>query len=253
MKGNRFFKKRGKVGCLLVHGLTSSTQEFEELASYLYLKNYTVLATLLKGHNTSVKDLDKTDWRDWYSSIKKDFHILNKYCNRVYLIGSSVGATLCLHLATKTSKIEALVLLAPAIFYKSYLARLTPILKHFKKYAVKDYGKYYPDRKETFFDIADERALEKRIAYEKVPLSSIVSALDLIKNVKRELKEIDIPTLIIHSKKDHTIKHESAKYIYNNIKTHKKKLLYVKNSGHVLPVDFDKKKIFKEILNFIQK
>src|SRR3989338_11278449 len=111
MKGNRFFWKK-KIGCLLVHGLTSSTQEIEELASYLCSKNYTALASLLKGHNTSVKDLSTTTWHDWYSSIQDDLDFLGRHCNKIYLIGLSIGATLLLHLAANSSskKIKGLVL-----------------------------------------------------------------------------------------------------------------------------------------------
>ena len=95
---DKFFKKKGAIGCLLVHGLTSSTQEMEELSSYLYSRGNTVLATLLKGHNTSVKNLNETPWNDWYSSIENDFDFLSKQCDEVYVIGLSVGAVLSMHL-----------------------------------------------------------------------------------------------------------------------------------------------------------
>src|SRR3989344_1339725 len=238
MKGDRFFRKKSNVGCLLVHGLTSSTQEMEELASYLHSKNYTVLAPLLKGHNTSAKDLSRTAWHDWYSSVKKDFDFLNKNCSKIYVIGLSIGATLSLHLAAsnKNNKIKGLVLLAPAIFYTSPLVKFTPILKYFKKYSIKDYGRYYPGRKEAFFDIADEKVLRGRIAYRQAPLASMESALKLIKIAKKEIKLINIPTLIIHSKKDNTIRPESSQFIYNNLKINHKKIIYIENSGHVISV-----------------
>lgn len=252
MKGSRLFKKKGKIGCLLVHGLTSSTQEMEELASYLHSKGYTVLAPLLKGHNTSIKDLSKTTWHDWYSSVKKDFDFLNKNCSKIYVIGLSIGATLSLHLAANNNnKIKGLVLLAPAIFYASPLAKFTPILKYFKKYSIKDYSRYYPGRKEAFFDIADEKALRGRTAYKQVPLASMASALKLIKIAKKEIKRINIPTLIIHSKKDNTTKPESSQFIYDNLRIMEKRIIYIQNSGHVIILDFDKKRIFKEICNFI--
>src|SRR3989338_2716885 len=249
MKGGRLFKKKGKIGCLLVHGLTSSTQEMDELASYLHSKGHTVLAPLLKGHNTSIKGLSKTSWQDWYSSVKKDFDFLNKNFSKIYVIGLSIGATLSLHLVAnnKNNKIKGLVLLAPALFYASLLVKFTPILKYFKKYSIKDYGRHYPGRKEAFFDIADEKSLRGRIAYRQVPLASIASALKLIKLAKKEIKLIDIPTLIIHSKKDNTIKPESSQIIYNNLKINHKKIIYIENSGHVISVDFDKKRIFGEI------
>lgn len=256
MNGNRFFKKKGTNGCLLVHGLTSSTQEMEELSFYLYSNGYTVLATLLKGHNTSIADLNKTTWHDWYKSVERDFNFLSEQCNEVYVLGLSIGATLSMHLAAnkKISKIKKLVSLSPAVFYTSPLTKLTPLLKYIKKYTIKDYSRYYPERKEAFFDIADERELKKRIAYKRVPIKSIASALDLIRTVKKEIKNIRVPTLIMHSIKDHTIKPTSSKYVYDNLELSikDKKLVYLKNSGHVITVDFDKKMVFKEILDFLK-
>jgi len=256
MNGNRFFKKKGTNGCLLVHGLTSSTQEMEELSFYLYSNGYTVLATLLKGHNTSIADLNETTWHDWYKSVERDFNFLSEQCNEVYVLGLSIGATLSMHLAAnkKMSKIKKLVLISTAIFYTDPLVRFTPYLRYIKKYSIKDYSRYYPERKEAFFDIADERALKGRIAYKKVPLKSLASALGLIRTIKKEIKNIKVPTLIIHSVNDNTTKPASSKYIYDklNLSQKEKKLVYLKNSGHVITVDFDKKNAFKEILDFLK-
>lgn len=256
MKGARFFKKKGSTGCLLVHGLTSSTQEIEDLADRLHSKGYSVLCTLLKGHNTSPEDLSVTGWNDWYESVENDFNFFRRECSKIYVIGLSIGATLSMHLAAdKNKKIDGLILLAPAIFYTSPWAKITPILKHFKKYGIKDYSKYYPGRKEAFFDIADENELKKRIAYKKFPLGAIASALRLISVVKKEIKEISVPTLIMHSTNDHTIKPESAKYIYRRLRLRpeNKKLVYLKISGHVITVDYEKDIVFSEIMKILRK
>lgn len=255
MKGNRFFKKKSNKAFLLVHGLTSSTQEMEELSSHLYSRNYTVLATLLKGHNTTPSDLKDTEWGDWYSSVEEDLNFLSTQCNKIFVVGLSIGATLSMHLTAKKrlSNIKGLILLSPAIFYVNPFAKLTPLVKYIKKYKVKNYSNYYPERKQAYYDIADEKALQGRIAYKKAPISSIASALDLINIVKKEIKDIQVPTLIIHSLKDHTIKVQSSRYIYDNLNLKEKRLVFVKKSGHVLTVDFDKKKIFKEIFDFAEK
>ena len=254
MKGNRFFRKKGKIGCLLVHGLTSCAEEMEGIGHCLHSKGYTVLGTLLNGHNTSPEDLAHTTWHDWYFSVEKDFNFLKKQCSKVYVIGLSMGATLSMHLAAN-NKVDGLVLLAPAIFYINPLAKFTPFLKYFKKYKAKDYSFYYPGREESYFDIADEKATFGRIAYKKVPLSSLASAMNLIKIVKKEINKINSPTMIIHSLSDHTIKHESAQYIFDNLILGKKdkKIIYLKKSGHVLSVDYDKDYICSEINEFIKK
>ena len=76
--------------------------------------------------------------------------------------------------------------------------------------------------------------------------------MSLIKNVKKELKKIKCPTLIIHSKKDHTILPNSASYIHNNISSKSKKILWLENSGHVITVDNEKEKVFQLVYDFIR-
>mgnify|MGYP001617168123 CR=1 FL=1 len=97
--------------------------------------------------------------------------------------------------------------------------------------------------------------LKKRIAYKKFPLGAIASALRLIRIVKKEIKKISAPTLVIHSIRDHTMKPESAKYIYRRLRLRpeNKKLVYLKRSGHVITADFDKDIVFSEIMKFIGK
>ena len=250
MNGNSFFIKKGKKACLLIHGLTSSTQEIEELAVFLSKKNFTVIAPLLKGHNTSIYDLDKTNWHDWFDSVISAYNKIKKY-KKIFVIGISIGASLALHLSAR-KKISSLVLLAPAIFYKDWKVKLAPSAKYFLKVKEKNYKKYYPWRKAAYYDIYNEGAIKERIAYNKISLKALSSALSLIKNIKKEFKEIKTPVMIIHSKKDHTILPNSASYIYNNIGSEDKNLIWLKNSGHVISVDNEKEKVFQSAYIFIK-
>ena len=109
MNGKAFFIKKGEKACLLIHGLTSSTQEIEGLANFLSKKNFTIAAPLLKGHNTNEWDLDKTDWHDWFDSVVEAYCKIKK-SRKIFVIGISIGATLALHLADH-KKVSALVLL----------------------------------------------------------------------------------------------------------------------------------------------
>jgi len=189
MNGNSFFIKRGKKACLIIHGLTSSTQEIEELAYFLAKKNFTVIAPLLRGHNTTIQELNKTNWRDWFNSVINAYNRI-KNSKKIFVIGISVGAILALHLA-RQKRASALILLAPAIFYKDCKVKLAPFLKYFIKVKTKNYKKYFPWRKVSYYDIYNDKAIKERIAYKTVGLNALSSALSLIKNVKKELKKIN--------------------------------------------------------------
>lgn len=251
--GNPFFIKKGKVACMLVHGLTSSTQEMEDLGLSLSKNNLTVLAILLKGHNASIADLNKTTYSDWLKSIREGYNFLKKNNHKkIYLISSSTGATLSLYFSI-CNKLSGVVALAPAIFFNDKKVYLTPYIKFFKKLHKKDYSKYFPGRNEALWDIVDEKASYERRAYKYVPLNSLNNLLKLIKIVRNSLHRIKVPLLLIHSKNDHTIVPYSSEYIYENVESDNKKIVWLEKSGHVLTVDIEKKTVFEEIKNWISK
>jgi len=252
MKGDSFFFKGGDTACLLIHGFTSSAQEVEELGKYLADKGFTVKGVLLKGHNTSPADLNKTTWQDWYNDVDEQYRWLNKHYKKIYVIGLSMGAVLALHLAAN-NKVTGIVALAPALFFQSWKANFAPVAKHFMKLHKKNYNKHYPHRKDSPWDILSDEAYNNRLAYKIVPVKALASSLKLIGIVKKELKKIISPILLIHSKKDHTIKPESIDYIYDNIGSQKKKKIFLEQSGHVITVDVEKNQVFKAVSDFLSK
>ena len=57
----------------------------------------------------------------------------------------------------------------------------------------------------------------------------------------------------MQSKKDHTIKVNSAKCLYQNIASTEKKIVWLEESGHVITLDKERDIVFKEALRFIEK
>ncbi len=251
MKGNRFFLQKGNKGILLIHGLTATTQEIDELATFLSRHDYTVSAPLLAGHNSTFDALDRTTWKDWYASIDSAYNDLLKTTDSIHVIGQSMGATLALHLAKEHTSIKSLTLLAPAIFYHNPFAFLSPLLQYFMPKKTKDYTKYYPHRKHAYFDIVDDKAIEERVAHKEASLAAIASSLQLIRHVKKELPTINCPALMFHSINDHTMQFKSSQFIYDKIASKRKEFVVLEKSGHVLSVDIEKQKIFDKIASFL--
>src|SRR5687768_16151489 len=59
-----FIYRAGEVGCLMVHGFTSSPFEMRGLGRHLAERGITAAAPLLAGHGTSPEDLDGKTWHD---------------------------------------------------------------------------------------------------------------------------------------------------------------------------------------------
>lgn len=238
-----YFIKKGKICCLLLHGYTSSPQEFKLLAKYLTQKNISVYSPLLKGHGTDPLDLAVTNYKDWLESAKEALEKVKKEYDYIILIGNSMGGNLAF-LLEKDEKVKAIISLGTPIFFKwSLIARLiTPFLYLFKEFQ----RKYFPK------EIKKVIKENKREHYEYYPINTVYSVLKLVKLTKKILNKINKPTLVMQSSKDITLSNKNALFIYNNIKHENKKIVFIPDSYHVFIIDKYKENAFKEIYDFIE-
>ena len=230
------FIKGSKNGILMLHGLGSTPNEFKEYVEKLDLEGYSINAPLLKGHGTAPEELQMVTWQDWFENSKKALFELRKTCDKIIVIGQSIGATLSVHLAAHY-QIEAVVLLSPAFFPNSkYMLRKQYFIKNLYELAVKE-----------------PAAKEHVIIYKKTPLRTIKQLLDLAKHVTDDLSDVYTPTLIFHSEEDPLFEYKNAEFVYEKIAAKSKKLLALKNSYNILSMDFEKDIVYKEIAKFAVK
>lgn len=226
-----------KTGCLLIHGFTGSPGEMRPLGEHLYRKGYTVKGVLLPGHGTSVEDLARNNWQTWYNEVLKGYKELQQHCERIFVIGLSMGGALALHLAANENIKGGIVSICTPIFLAKRKAYLAPLLQHFVKYSRK---KNYSNKNyESFW-------------YDQYPISGTASLVKALPIIKRELKKVTNPILIIQSTIDKTVAPESAQYIYDQIGSNTKKLYWLNNSGHIATLDTERDKVFLWTEEFIK-
>lgn len=240
-KAKSIFIKKSSNGILMLHGLTASPHDFRHYADRLSSQKYTVSAPLLKGHGTDAGDLHSVSWYDWFSDVKEAYFQLCECCQKIVVLGQSIGGTLALHLASHY-KTDGLVLLAPGLFFKNKATVAIPLISKVKKYLNKTDGP----------DIMNSVSRRNAVSYVRIPTQSINEAARLFKHVKEDLAEVSSPVLIFHSIKDHVIEYKSSEYIYEKISSKKKRLQTLYNSYHVLSLDNEKNIILKEIESFVK-
>jgi carboxylesterase len=228
-----------KIGCLLLHGFSSSPNEMRLLGDHLKEFGYTVHIPLLAGHGISPKDLNKISWYDWFDSAKNELFNIRKKCDKVFVIGLSMGGSLALHLAAHY-EINGVVALAAGLYLRNKIARIISFLKPLHP-LMKDFAR------------SDLKADVERIKYDKVPIRAISELLKLFAHLKDDLSEIYAPALIIYSTQDHVIDDKSALTIYQRLSSKDKRILKLKDSYHILTLDVEKEKIFSEVSNFINQ
>jgi carboxylesterase len=235
-----FYFKGNAIGCLLVHGFTGSPSEMRLMGEYLADKGFTVLGVRLEGHGTSPEDMIHTEYRNWYTSVEHGLARLRQECDKIFVMGLSMGGILSLYLASNHA-VDGVVSLSAPIFINNRKLPLLPIYRMFKTYEPKPRKPLPVDPKYN-------------ISYDRTPLRCVSSLLELINLVKVRLKDITAPVLIIQSRSERTVKPESAEYIYRNLTAAiDKKLFWLYGSGHIVTLDKERDVVFAEVLKFIQK
>ena len=84
-----------------------------------------------------------------------------------------------------------------------------------------------------------------------MPLEGVHEMLTLIERVKEVLPAIRIPALILHSLNDRTADAESAIYIRKALGSERKRLFWLKSSGHLIPVGEERETVFAQAAAFI--
>ena len=117
--------KHNGHGILLIHGLLDSPFAMHDLAKQFIEQGYIVHAPCLPGHGSTASDLFDFNRGDWKAAAVQAYDTLQPMVDKVFVLGYSLGATLALHLALQNKKIDALVLMAPALKPKTPFAFLS--------------------------------------------------------------------------------------------------------------------------------
>lgn len=235
-----FMKGGGSSGVLLIHGFTGLPAELFLLGQFLNQKNFTVLCPRLAGHGVDENNLMRTTKDDWFNSVLDGFYILRGACEKIFVVGHSMGGILTLKLAAE-QKISKIVTLSAPIFIDDGLGLKNLPPKEFCGNACI----VQPRRK---LDNVPQAANE---VYKKTPLISVHELIDLIADVKNLLPTITTPILIMHGEEDHTAQPRSARFIMDNIGSKSKKIVTVPNSGHLIPLDENREFVFEEVADFL--
>ncbi len=240
-----FFYRRGRTAVLLVHGFTGTPYIFRELGESLAKLGYTVSAPLLAGHGTHPSDLAKTNWQDWYQTIVDEYDKLSKKADQVYVVGASFGGNLCCKLATER-KLSGLILIGmPRWIYKHFLAALaTPLFLFLGiQYFNKPIGK-----------VIDNQSMlgGPNYSYLKIPMVSVRDFFHVVDDLTDGLlAKVKTPTLIIQSNRDGLVKPASGTYIFKQLATKHKALIWIDEPHHELHTSENRAQLCNYITDFM--
>jgi len=226
------------IGVLLIHGITSTTSSMMYLAQQFSEVGFHVELPSLPGHGTTWQNLNKACYEEWIEELQKSLKILQSRASKIYVCGLSLGGALALRIAQLYPEISGIILINHACKFTHPKFWFAPIIRFL-----------IPSVPAVASDIKDPE--EKEIAYLRTPTNAVHQMLCLMKIVRKNLSQTKQPVLIFKSKEDHVIPRVSALYTLNKIGSSQKELIWLENSYHVAPLDFDKELIAKKSIAFI--
>ncbi len=225
-------------GCLLIHGFTGSPHEVEPLAEHIKKLGFFTLTPILAGHNGSKRDMKSYTWLDWIGSAEDALTELKRKCKTVDIIGFSMGGLIAAHLARKY-EVRRLVLLSAAAYYMNHAQMIKDLMLCLKNESDNDemkdlFKRYYEKAKET-------------------PIISVWNFRKLVRNLRPAFSQVSIPSLVIQGECDNLVVPRSADYIYNQLQSTWKELVYFPKSKHIICHDCEKELLFETIESFLEK
>ena len=248
-----FLLPSGPTGCLLVHGFTATPHIMRWLGEYLHAQGHTVLGVRLAGHGTTPEDMAQTRWEDWLGSVEDGYHLLSGLVERVFVIGHSAGGALSFLLSTMhplagVVGISTLHRL-PKNPFPRFLQRL-PVAQQIRLLARS--SRYQPFRKKGPPHWYDWEAQKQYIAYQVFPVLSTAELWEMLVHVEGQLPQVNAPTLLVHSRDDQFVTSDQAEHLYAHLGTPDKQLLWVERSGHNVPMDAERERVFVAVGEFIK-
>ena len=223
----------------MLHGLTGTTSSVIDLAQLCAQRGYSVSAPRLPGHGTSVEDLMGTGWADWSRAALEAFDALSLTCERVAIIGLSVGGGLCVHVAAQRADVAALVFINPYIKHPG--ADWETLAQSMLDAGVLTYDS-------VGSDIKKEGVVET--SYGQTPIAPALSWLRSVAQVNEDLASITAPSLLFSSTVDHVVEVDNGDELVKKSRGPVERV-WLENSYHVATLDNDREQLESRTLAFL--
>jgi carboxylesterase len=237
-------------GVLLIHGFGGTPFEMRYLGQELNRAGYTTLGTRLAGHGTNLNEFTASLWPDWLDSVERAFSQLQAICQAkgdfpaIHVVGQSLGSTLSLLLAhRRRNEIASLGLLATALWLPPYSGLPLDLIETTRLYRILP-----PIPKIFGSDVRDRDQRQTNPAYGFLSLPPLISMARLMRMVRGLVPSVDVPALILHARRDHTIPYACSEELAQRLPNGA--LLPLHDSFHLISIDRERERVARELCRF---
>jgi carboxylesterase len=243
MPGCEPFSSPGNsMGVLVLHGFTGNPYSMRPLAERCAAAGYSVELPRLPGHGTSLADLVPRRWPDFVEVALGAYDELAQRCEKVAVVGLSVGGGLTALIAEERPSVVGCVFINPML--KGPGAEMESALKD-----LIDSGL---EVLETGADSDIKKAGTTEAKYEGWPLRALQSVIEGVEGVDANLSSITAPSLLLSSREDHTVAPDNGDEIVNH-SCGPVERIWLEESFHVATLDNDQELVEASTIDFLAK
>ncbi len=230
------------VGCLFLHGFTSSMDCVAPLVPMAARLGLPYRQPVLRGHDADPQQLRGVTWRDWYADALAAFRDLRREVDQVVICGLSMGGLVGLHLAAAHAhEVAGVVSIASALRFVDPMTKLSPLLARFIP--------MFPiDPRRAF---TDPTRGAQSTNYRQFATDAFVSLYRYRPVIEALLPTLRAPLLVLHSHRDRVIQPSAAQSIYDLAGSAHKTLRWFEESGHEMLLDLEGDAVVAVIEQFI--
>jgi carboxylesterase len=253
-----FYQGNSGHAVVLIPGLCGSELEMGAIPRLLKQSGHTYGIPKIPGYSAHT---GLTEYGDWIDTVDQFVGDLKLSHNSVSLVGLSMGATLALAVASRSTAIQSLCILSPVLFFDGwavpwYYPFLSIIYRlGIRNWHYKESEPYGVKNKEL------RRHIQKAVMANSVselgaahlPAKHLYQSLQLISATNKSLEDVTSDALIIHAVDDETASPKNPDFIVNNISSETCRMIWLGNSYHMITVDNEREIVANEVNNFIER
>ncbi|NTU79724.1 MAG: alpha/beta fold hydrolase [Chloroflexales bacterium] len=216
-----FFFPGNATGCLLVHGFSGNPGETSGLGEYLAGLGYTVAGVRLAGHGGSAEAFYASRWTEWLRSVEQGFDELRPRCQRIVIVGFSLGGVLGL-LLTQRRSFDGLITMGSRVLVRGgWRFVLSPLLRPL-------------------------------IAWRTPDIAAAAELHQAVRQAYRLLPAVRVPTLVMHGRADEVVLPINATAIAGRIASREKALVWWEQTPHQMLVEGPRRQeVYERIAGFV--
>lgn len=251
----------GRHCVLLFHGLSSTPAELNYLARGLNRAGYTVRIPVIEGYSHGLTSARKHGHRDWVAGAVAAFDEVRSEYSTVSVGGLCIGSLLALSVSSARPEATSAALgLSTTLHYDGWANPWTRHLLHVLRYVPVARGMRIPEREP--FGVKDER-LRALIARQmrtsgssdagasQLRVRDLLEAQRLARLVRRSMRAVKAPTLLIHAKEDESASPRSSFEVAKGVSSQHVKLVLLSNSYHMISIDRERARVLGEMKGFL--